>query len=196
MKRLQCLVLGVLAAMFLSACDASVYSLPLPGGPDVGDDPITVKVEFADVLDLVPQSTVKVNDVSVGKVTGFEKDAVQAEPYPGAKQKVAYKVAVVKIADDLTGAGKMKEIKVGFVPPPKPDPKGPPRPVRPLPGRGGEPPLSLFLPPAFPQRVPTPVRIRHRLFLHDAAGARRAFQPRPAARSHGDGDPGTPLSPR
>lgn len=78
MKRLQCLVLGVLAAMVLSACDASVYSLPLPGGPDVGDDPITVKVEFADVLDLVPQSTVKVNDVSVGKVTAIDLKGYQA----------------------------------------------------------------------------------------------------------------------
>ncbi len=78
MTRVKTLVLGVLAAMFLSACDASVYSLPLPGGPDVGDDPITVKVEFADVLDLVPQSTVKVNDVSVGKVTAIDLQGYQA----------------------------------------------------------------------------------------------------------------------
>lgn len=78
MTRVKTLVLGVLAAMFLSACDASVYSLPLPGGPDVGDDPITVKVEFADVLDLVPQSTVKVNDVSVGKVTEIDLQGYQA----------------------------------------------------------------------------------------------------------------------
>jgi phospholipid/cholesterol/gamma-HCH transport system substrate-binding protein len=69
---------AVLAAMALSACDASVYSLPLPGGPDVGDDPMTVKVEFADVLDLVPQSTVKVNDVSVGKVTDIDLEGYQA----------------------------------------------------------------------------------------------------------------------
>ena len=33
---------------------------------------MTIKVEFADVLDLVPQSTVKVNDVSVGKVTDID----------------------------------------------------------------------------------------------------------------------------
>ncbi len=78
MTRVKTLVLGVLAAMFLSACDASVYSLPLPGGPDVGDDPMTVKVEFADVLDLVPQSTVKVNDVSVGKVTAIDLQGYQA----------------------------------------------------------------------------------------------------------------------
>jgi phospholipid/cholesterol/gamma-HCH transport system substrate-binding protein len=44
------------------------YSLPLPGGADLGGHPYTVHAEFADVLDLVPQSTVKVNDVAVGKV--------------------------------------------------------------------------------------------------------------------------------
>lgn len=78
MMRLKVLVLGVLATLFLSACDASVYSLPLPGGPDVGDDPMTVTVEFADVLDLVPQSTVKVNDVSVGKVSAIDLEGYQA----------------------------------------------------------------------------------------------------------------------
>jgi phospholipid/cholesterol/gamma-HCH transport system substrate-binding protein len=49
-----------------------VDSVPLPGGPDLGDDPYTVKIEFANVLDLVPQSVVKLNDVSVGKVTRVE----------------------------------------------------------------------------------------------------------------------------
>ncbi len=39
---------------------------------------MTVKVEFADVLDLVPQSTVKVNDVSVGKVTAIDLEGYQA----------------------------------------------------------------------------------------------------------------------
>ncbi|MDR7255577.1 phospholipid/cholesterol/gamma-HCH transport system substrate-binding protein [Nocardioides sp. BE266] len=78
MKRVKVLVLGVLVAMFLSACDFSVYGLPLPGGPDVGDNPMTIKVEFADVLDLVPQSTVKVNDVSVGKVTAIDLEGYQA----------------------------------------------------------------------------------------------------------------------
>jgi phospholipid/cholesterol/gamma-HCH transport system substrate-binding protein len=78
MKRLTTIVPAALAGLLLSACDASVYSLPLPGGPDVGEDPMTVKVEFADVLDLVPQSTVKVNDVSVGKVTAIDLEGYQA----------------------------------------------------------------------------------------------------------------------
>ncbi len=52
----------------LTGCDLSVTEMPLPGGPDLGDNPYTVKVEFRDVLDLVPQSSVKVDDVTVGKV--------------------------------------------------------------------------------------------------------------------------------
>lgn len=58
---------AVIGAVALSGC--SVYDLPLPGGADVGDDPIKVSVKFRDVLDLVPQSTVKVNDITVGRVT-------------------------------------------------------------------------------------------------------------------------------
>lgn len=60
----------VLAA---SGCDfQGVQSLPLPGGADVGDRPREVVIEFADALDLVPQSLCKVNDVTVGKVTAIE----------------------------------------------------------------------------------------------------------------------------
>ena len=69
-----CLVAG---ALVLSGC--SVYDVPLPGGPDAGDNPIRVKVLFRDVLDLVPQSTVKVNDVSVGKVTAIRLKGYIAE---------------------------------------------------------------------------------------------------------------------
>nr|WP_272917670.1 MCE family protein [Nocardioides flavescens] len=63
----------------MSACDFSVYDLPLPGGADVGDDPITVTVEFADVLDLVPKSAVKVNDVTVGQVSDVRLKGYTAE---------------------------------------------------------------------------------------------------------------------
>jgi phospholipid/cholesterol/gamma-HCH transport system substrate-binding protein len=64
--------------MLFSGCDFDVYKLPLPGGADVGDDPITVKVEFADVLDLVPKSSVKVADVTVGQVTDVELEGYTA----------------------------------------------------------------------------------------------------------------------
>ena len=54
-------------AVLLTGCQG-VYDLPLPGGAGGGDDAYRVTVEFADVLDLVPQSAVKVNDVTVGAV--------------------------------------------------------------------------------------------------------------------------------
>ena len=63
----------------MSGCGFDVYKLPLPGGTDVGDHPITVHVMFHDVLDLVPQSTVKVNDVNVGKVTDVSLDGYTAD---------------------------------------------------------------------------------------------------------------------
>ncbi len=58
------------ASVLLSGCGfTGLYSASLPGGADLGDHPFSVTVEFKDVLDLVPQSAVKVNDVAVGKVT-------------------------------------------------------------------------------------------------------------------------------
>jgi phospholipid/cholesterol/gamma-HCH transport system substrate-binding protein len=78
-KRLR-LILGLLlGSVVLSGCDFDVYSLPLPGGTDVGDHPIHVTVQFQDVLDLVPKSTVKVNDVSVGQVQKITLDGYTAE---------------------------------------------------------------------------------------------------------------------
>ncbi len=55
----------------LSGCTfEGAASLPLPGG--VGGSGYQVKIEFTDVLDLVPQSAVKVNDVTVGSVKNIE----------------------------------------------------------------------------------------------------------------------------
>ncbi len=60
------------SALVLTGCGSGgfdgVYNMPLPGGADVGDRPYQVKVQFKDVLDLVPQAGVKVNDVPVGRV--------------------------------------------------------------------------------------------------------------------------------
>ncbi|MGW5718906.1 MCE family protein [Amycolatopsis sp. NPDC003865] len=69
MKRLAGVLAGVLV---LAACSDGgfngLYGTPLPGGADVGDHPYHVTALFTDVLDLVPQSSVKVNDVAVGRV--------------------------------------------------------------------------------------------------------------------------------
>lgn len=72
MSRLKRSLVAVLAAGALGLSGCSVYDMPLPGGVDAGEDPMLVKVEFRDVLDLVPQSTVKINDVTVGKVTDVD----------------------------------------------------------------------------------------------------------------------------
>ncbi len=79
MTRLKALLLLLVSSVALSGCDFNVYELPLPGGTDVGEDPIEVTVMFADVLDLVPKSTVKVNDVSVGMVTDVNLKGYVAE---------------------------------------------------------------------------------------------------------------------
>jgi phospholipid/cholesterol/gamma-HCH transport system substrate-binding protein len=73
MKRILAVCAAVLA---LAGCTSTgvngIYDLPLPGGADLGDHPYRVTVEFADVLDLVPQAAVKVNDVVVGRVESIE----------------------------------------------------------------------------------------------------------------------------
>jgi phospholipid/cholesterol/gamma-HCH transport system substrate-binding protein len=59
------------SSLLLSGCSfRGAASFPLPGG--VGGDGYQVKVEFSDVLDLVPQSSVRVNDVAVGSVKDIE----------------------------------------------------------------------------------------------------------------------------
>jgi phospholipid/cholesterol/gamma-HCH transport system substrate-binding protein len=79
MTRLKLLVLAVLGSLTVTGCGIDVYKLPLPGGTDVGDHPITVHIMFRDVLDLVPQSSVKVNDVNVGKVSDVTLDGFTAD---------------------------------------------------------------------------------------------------------------------
>ncbi|NYI80823.1 MCE family protein [Nocardioides panzhihuensis] len=70
MRRAVQTFVGVIAgAMVLTGCGTfSVYDLPLPGGVDAGNDAISVTAQFQDVLDLVPQSTVKLEDIDVGKI--------------------------------------------------------------------------------------------------------------------------------
>lgn len=64
-------VTTVLALTALTAgCDFDgAYDLPLPGGPVAADEGFTVTAEFHDILNVVPRSEVKVNDVTVGEVT-------------------------------------------------------------------------------------------------------------------------------
>ena len=72
-------VLATFAAgvLLLTGCQG-LYDVQLPGGAATGDDVYRVVVEFRDVLDLVPQSAVKVNDVTVGAVEDIWLDGYTA----------------------------------------------------------------------------------------------------------------------
>lgn len=73
------IVIALVAALVLSGCSFhGLYSVSLPGGADLGSHPYHVSVEFGDALDLVPQSAVKVNDVTVGKVESIKLDGWRA----------------------------------------------------------------------------------------------------------------------
>lgn len=62
--------LSLVSAAGLAGCSfGGVQDIPLPGGANLGGHPYTVRAQFADVLDLVPQASVRVNDVAVGRVT-------------------------------------------------------------------------------------------------------------------------------
>ena len=65
--------LAAAVTVVLAGC-SSVYDLPLPGGPPADGPQLTVRAEFADVLDLVPRSSVRVDDVRVGEVTDISLD--------------------------------------------------------------------------------------------------------------------------
>ncbi len=78
------------------------------------------------------QRAITAEVVVAGKVTAVGQDEVEAlAPFAGATNKVKYKVATVKVETGLVGADKLKEVKVGFVLPPKADPKAPPGGIRP-----------------------------------------------------------------
>jgi phospholipid/cholesterol/gamma-HCH transport system substrate-binding protein len=61
--------LGLAVALVLSGCGFSgIYDVPLPGNKVDEGNGFVVKADFADALNLVPRSSVKVGDVSVGQV--------------------------------------------------------------------------------------------------------------------------------
>ena len=90
------LVAALAAAVLATGCSAvgtnGIYDMPLPGGADLGDHPYRVTVQFADVLDLVPQAAVKVNDVVVGRVEsiGFDDKSYQARVTLALENRYAF----------------------------------------------------------------------------------------------------------
>ncbi|EAQ00176.1 putative mce-related protein [Janibacter sp. HTCC2649] len=70
-RALRAVALAVVVTLTLSSCNGA-FDLPLPGGAKGEGPSMRVKVDFADVLDLVPKSAVKINEVSVGQVEDIE----------------------------------------------------------------------------------------------------------------------------
>ena len=69
-RRTAALAVLLVGSLLASGCRFDgAYDLPLPGGPVDPDHAFTVTAEFEDILNLVPRSEVKVNDVTVGEVT-------------------------------------------------------------------------------------------------------------------------------
>jgi len=96
-RLIAAVVLGTASALTLSGCSLGgwVYNADLPGGAKLGSHPLTLTADFADVLDLVPESSVKVDDVAVGRVT-----KIVLEP-DGHSARVTLKVN--RDADLVTG---------------------------------------------------------------------------------------------
>jgi phospholipid/cholesterol/gamma-HCH transport system substrate-binding protein len=66
-------------SLLLTGCEFNGwYDVPLPGGAASDGHAYHVTVEFRDVLDLVPQSAVKVDDVTVGAVEKVRLDGWHA----------------------------------------------------------------------------------------------------------------------
>lgn len=70
--RARLVPVALAVSLFATACGDGgfngMYNMPLPGGADLGDNPYRITAQFSDVLDLVPQASVKVNDVAIGRV--------------------------------------------------------------------------------------------------------------------------------
>jgi phospholipid/cholesterol/gamma-HCH transport system substrate-binding protein len=71
-RTLAALSLAGAVALTAGGCGFNgIYSLPLPGAVANGSNTYTVMVQFADVLDLVPYSAVKVNGATVGHISSI-----------------------------------------------------------------------------------------------------------------------------
>jgi hypothetical protein len=71
----------------------------------------------ADALPL-PNRVANAEVIVAGKVTAFEDKTVMVAPFPGAKNKIEFKIAVVTIGDALLAPKGAKTIRLGFVPNP------------------------------------------------------------------------------
>jgi len=77
--------------------------------------PVRAGTIAADALPL-PNRVATADMVVVGRITGMEDKNVTAAPFPGAKNKVEFKIAVVTITEALVAPKGTKTIRLGFVP--------------------------------------------------------------------------------
>lgn len=67
-------ILLLVVSLLLAGCKFDgAYDLPLPGSPVDEDSSFQVTAEFKDVLNVVPRSSVMVDDVTVGEVTDVQR---------------------------------------------------------------------------------------------------------------------------
>jgi phospholipid/cholesterol/gamma-HCH transport system substrate-binding protein len=97
MRKAAFLALVGAASMALAGCGFhGLYGVSLPGGADVGSHPYKIIIYFDNVLDLVPQSAVKVNDVAIGRVVQVSLGSSTGDPKvvgsPGWTAKVVVEV--------------------------------------------------------------------------------------------------------
>ncbi|MFD7999448.1 MCE family protein [Streptomyces mirabilis] len=79
LRKVGAVAWAAVGSLLLSGCEFNGwYDVQLPGGAAADGHAYHVTVEFRDVLDLVPQSAVKVNDVTVGAVEKVELDGWHA----------------------------------------------------------------------------------------------------------------------
>ncbi|MFF9819175.1 MCE family protein [Streptomyces sp. NPDC014006] len=79
LRRTGAVAWAVAGSLLLSGCEFNGwYDVQLPGGAAADGHAYHVTVEFRDVLDLVPQSAVKVGNVTVGAVEKVELDGWHA----------------------------------------------------------------------------------------------------------------------
>ncbi|WP_405521081.1 MCE family protein [Streptomyces canus] len=79
LRGVETLAWAAVGTLLLSGCEFNGwYDVQLPGGAAADGHAYHVTVEFRDVLDLVPQSAVKVNNVTVGAVEKVQLDGWHA----------------------------------------------------------------------------------------------------------------------
>ncbi|QUW82368.1 MCE family protein [Streptomyces mirabilis] len=79
LRKVGAVAWAAVGSLLLSGCEFNGwYDVQLPGGAAADGHAYHVTVEFRDVLDLVPQSAVKVNNVTVGAVEKVQLDGWHA----------------------------------------------------------------------------------------------------------------------